>query len=209
MRALRIQYVSNLHLERFASPNYYHLVKPCAPYLALAGNISTGSNNRFHLYPFLNYCSRHWSYTVYSPSEKEVCSDESLLQLLHVTQRFSNMRLLHAGSPSTYFPYENLSFVGASYKEQIWYHDMIHAGMCVVSHAPPDRTLLSTSRVKAWIYGDAKNFTTEIVGDTILTANPHGTDGFSKQGWIEFPYTSGKRGVAMELAASAAGTKLA
>ena len=205
MAPLRIQYVSNLHLERFASPNYYHLVKPCAPYLALAGNIS---GSRFHLYPFLNYCSQHWSYTVYSPSEKEVNTEESFLQLLHVTQRFSNMRLLHTGSPSTYFPYENLAFVGASYKEQIWYHDMIHAGMCVVSHAPPDKTLLTTSRVKAWIYGDAKNFTTEIVGDTIVTANPHGTDGFSKQGWIEVSRVSGKRGVAMELAASATGVKL-
>lgn len=206
MRPLRIQYVSNLHLERFTSPNYYHLVKPCAPYLALAGNISLSG---FHVYPFLAYCSKHWGYTVYSPSEKEMPTDQAFLQLLQITQRFSNMRLLHAGSPSTYFPYDNLAFVGASYKEQIWYHDMVHAGMCVVSHAPPDKTLLTSPRVKSWIYGDSTNFTTEIVGDTIVTANPYGTDGFSKQGWLEIPYTSGKRGVAMELAASAAGTKLA
>ena len=58
-RMLRIQYASDLHLERIHKTPFQPILKPIAPVLALAGDI--GRPDRRSYEDFLHYCSRNWA----------------------------------------------------------------------------------------------------------------------------------------------------
>jgi hypothetical protein len=57
-RRLRIQYASDLHLEFVDKVVCQSLLKPVAPYLALAGDVGRPDKRAYR--DFLNYCSRNW-----------------------------------------------------------------------------------------------------------------------------------------------------
>ena len=60
---MRIQYISDLHLEMYkenVSPDLFtKLIRPEAPYLALCGDI--GIPDFVNYENFLNWCSRRWT----------------------------------------------------------------------------------------------------------------------------------------------------
>lgn len=57
-RRLRIQYASDLHLEFAENGPFQPILKPGAPYLALAGDIGWPHKSTYR--DFLHYCSRNW-----------------------------------------------------------------------------------------------------------------------------------------------------
>jgi DNA repair exonuclease SbcCD nuclease subunit len=57
-RRIRIQYASDLHLEFVDKVTCQPILKPIAPYLALAGDVGRPDKRAYR--DFLNYCSRNW-----------------------------------------------------------------------------------------------------------------------------------------------------
>jgi hypothetical protein len=60
-RRFRIQYASDLHLEFIEKTPFQPILKPVAPFLALAGDIGRPDKRSYR--DFLHYCSRNWQQT--------------------------------------------------------------------------------------------------------------------------------------------------
>jgi len=121
-RILRIQYVSNLHLELYDKAVFPLLVKPAARYLALAGDI--GQPNNRVTKSFFDYASSHWDRVFYVPGRHEygnlnkpsnIKKVDDALQAL--TNSYSNVTLLTREFPS-YTLKEQVAIVGST----LWSH---------------------------------------------------------------------------------------
>lgn len=128
----RIQYVSDLHLEfEIDNINFEDLVCPCAPYLALAGDI--GKPNHKLLDAFLRYCSHNWSRVFYVAGNHEYYSNRYLfgddelddikstetmnakhMELIQMVQKYHNIHFFTEDSPSVFLNDEQIALVGAT-----------------------------------------------------------------------------------------------
>jgi hypothetical protein len=60
---MKIQYISDIHLEFETNPKFDKIVVPNAPYLALCGDIGHPSSETFK--QFIEYCSKGWTHVFY------------------------------------------------------------------------------------------------------------------------------------------------
>jgi hypothetical protein len=131
-RRFRIQYVSDLHLECYSKFYLNKLVKPAAPYLALAGDIGNPSCPMW--VPFFDYVSKNWERVFYVTGTKEYSATipfNKQHSIIKTTLRpYPNVSLLDATNPSFYFPKENVTMIGStlwSYKKGDEYTNTLHS----------------------------------------------------------------------------------
>ena len=68
---MRLQYISDLHLERRPKMTYEEVIKPAvAPVLVLLGDIC--ALEHAHLRPFFEWCSERWTTIIWIPGNLEV-----------------------------------------------------------------------------------------------------------------------------------------
>jgi hypothetical protein len=68
---MRLQYASDLHLERWPKTTYEEVLKPAAaPVLVLLGDICPLDSS--HLQPFFEWCSEKWKTVIWIPGDLEV-----------------------------------------------------------------------------------------------------------------------------------------
>ena len=60
---MKIQYISDIHLEFETNIKFENIVVPNAPYLALCGDIGHPNSEIFK--EFINYCSKRWTHVFY------------------------------------------------------------------------------------------------------------------------------------------------
>lgn len=108
----RIQYVSDLHLERYTVlPAFSTLLKPCAPYLALAGDIGQPAQLR----TFFDWLVPQWKRIFYVAGNHEYYGAkyaERQRELEALTATYPNLHFLHVSSPSFYCEEANVAVVG-------------------------------------------------------------------------------------------------
>jgi len=128
MRRLRIQYASDLHLEKYGKNtiDYSRILKPVAPVLALAGNIGNPAQKNYR--ELFNYCSRGWDRVFFVAGNREFyntrdCDQWSMKPLVPidtVDQRIVQIEDIASNYPNVEFlnrariDYEGVAFVGAS-----------------------------------------------------------------------------------------------
>ena len=128
MRRLRIQYASDLHLEKYGKNtiDYSRLLKPIAPVLALAGNIGCPGKKTYR--ELLSYCSRGWDRVFFVAGNREFYNnrdcdqwsmkplvpidtfDQRILQIEDIASNYPNVEFLNR----TRVDYQGIAFVGAS-----------------------------------------------------------------------------------------------
>ncbi len=122
-KQFRIQYVSDLHLELYKQlPPFQTLLKPSAPYLALAGDIGQPIQLRL----FFNWASPQWKQIFYVAGNHEYYNlkkygstmktsmEERKWELDDVCQSYPNIHFLHSSAPSHYLEEENVAVVGST-----------------------------------------------------------------------------------------------
>ena len=68
---MRLQYISDLHLDRRTKTTYDEILKPAvAPVLVLLGDVCSLKST--HLRPFFEWCSERWTTIVWIPGNAEV-----------------------------------------------------------------------------------------------------------------------------------------
>ena len=123
---MRIQYVSDLHLEFYDTvPEWESLVKPCAKYLALPGDIAQPSSPLWK--PFFDYVSSHWERVFYVTGNHEYYNKkpkhlwdfayhdtwmERHEQIRNSLLSYPNIVLLDSTTPSYHLEEENVAIVG-------------------------------------------------------------------------------------------------
>lgn len=113
---MKMQFISDLHLEHRSSPlDYLTFVKPCAPILALLGDI--GSPYEPKLCEFIAWCSQQFQHVFYVPGNHEyytqvpVHTCELIHKELHtMCSAFPNVYILHNRT----FTLENIMFIGST-----------------------------------------------------------------------------------------------
>lgn len=94
---MRIQFVSDLHLECHPKTTFETLLEPKAPVLALLGDIAPVSNP--NLRRFLEWCSERWETVLYVPGNMELFDapdiDASLVALKRVCAPYQNVHVLY------------------------------------------------------------------------------------------------------------------
>lgn len=129
-RLFRIQYVSDLHLEFYDKATFPLLVKPCARFLALAGDIGQPTNKAYH--SFLQYVSEHWDKVFYVAGNHEFYTHhgktwryhppttmrERAETLRQAVKPYANIHYLDAHNPSVYLEDYNVVVVGST----LWSH---------------------------------------------------------------------------------------
>lgn len=96
----RIQYASDLHLEFGNGTAFESILKPVAPYLALAGDVGRPDQQSYS--DFLKYCSQNWQQTFVIAGNHELYNDGGNSEGRKVDSAAD--RLLHCASISTHFP---------------------------------------------------------------------------------------------------------
>lgn len=125
-RFMRIQYASDLHLELVDKTPFQPILKPCAPVLALAGDI--GRPDRRSYEDFLHYCSRNWAavfviagnHELYNsksvdqwrfvPSTTIHTAEERIAMCEEITAKFPNVQFLNRRRAD----YGGVAFLGAT-----------------------------------------------------------------------------------------------
>ncbi len=123
MPRFRIQYTSDFHLELYKTqPPLHTLLKPCAPYLALAGDIGHPP----HIQAILAWAAPQWKRIFYVAGNHEYYGassyEERHQELLEVTKRHDNVHFLHATNPSFYCEEENVAVVGLTLWSRVSAH---------------------------------------------------------------------------------------
>jgi len=125
-----IQYVSDLHLERYLNkpkPIFEALVKPCAPYLALAGDI--GHPNTPLWNNFFKYVSTGWTQVFYITGNHEYYNKkdkskwkykqpttmtERHLEIKESLKLYQNVTMLDIDNPAFYLAKDNIVIIGST-----------------------------------------------------------------------------------------------
>lgn len=122
----RIQYASDLHLELCRHPiEFEQLIRPCAPFLALAGDI--GQPNKKIFDAFMQYCANNWARVFYVAGNHEFYVDRFLYdddvkftdtmsakqdEISIVVQKYRNIHFFTEQTPSVYLEEEKVAIVG-------------------------------------------------------------------------------------------------
>lgn len=116
-KLLRIQYVSDLHLEFYEKAVFPLLVKPCAKYLALAGDIGVPNTRIWD--SFFSYVNDHWEKVFYVTGNHEYYSSKNKMnmeviheQIRTSLEKYSRVTLLDSQNPTCFLPKENVAIVG-------------------------------------------------------------------------------------------------
>ena len=104
---MRIQVVSNLHLERYAKVCPQLVLKPAAPTLVLAGNV--GSPHQRTYRDLLFYCSRNWDRTIVVGGDLEKSLDPHFSKCITTSFEFSNVHFLQ----KSHLDRAGITFLGA------------------------------------------------------------------------------------------------
>lgn len=67
---MRLQYASDLHIEKWDRMTFAETLKPSAPVLVLLGDILPLGHS--HLFSFFEWCSEHWDTVLWIPGNLEV-----------------------------------------------------------------------------------------------------------------------------------------
>jgi predicted phosphodiesterase len=113
-KLFRIQYTSDLHLEMYNTlPDFSTFLKPCAPYLALAGDIGHPAQLR----DLFAWAAPQWKRIFYIAGNHEYYGakyEERQKELEELAAPYTNLHFLHAGNPSFYCEEENVAVIGAT-----------------------------------------------------------------------------------------------
>lgn len=113
-KLFRIQYTSDLHLEQYRTlPAFPTLLKPCAPYLALAGDI--GHPNQ--LRDLFAWAAPRWERIFYVAGNHEYYEadfETRQKELEELVTPYTNIHFLHGANPSFFCEAENVAVVGAT-----------------------------------------------------------------------------------------------
>jgi hypothetical protein len=95
---MRIQYVSDLHIELYEKTTYDETLEPKADYLVLCGDISTLYSVNLRL--FLEFCSEHWKLVFYIPGNSEIWNyseveEVGLYKLRELCSSYRNIKILY------------------------------------------------------------------------------------------------------------------
>jgi predicted phosphodiesterase len=97
---MRLQYASDLHLERWPKTTYEEVLKPAvAPALVLLGDICPLDNA--HLRPFFEWCSEKWKTVIWIPGDLEVWFSgfahvsDAVAAMKHRVSPFQNVHVLY------------------------------------------------------------------------------------------------------------------
>jgi hypothetical protein len=213
---MRIQYASDLHLERYDKVPFPPILKPVAPVLALAGDL--GHPGRRAYRDLMHYCSRNWAKVFVVAGNHELYSSpriipaETLLERCEATAKeFPNVHFMNR----TRIDYEGVSFLGAT----LWAdlsepndYRRIFTGADVRLLQPED-TAAWHRRDRAWIVEQLRLVTNPVVllthhlpsidlirsplraigaSPLIVCANPRGYNtGYSRERCIEISTEDG------------------
>ncbi len=112
-KKFRIQYVSDLHLELYTVlPKFETLLKPVAPYLALAGDIGQPPQ----LKELFGWIAPQWKHIFYLPGNHEYYGgnlEEREQELRQLVSLYENIHFLHPSSPF-FCEEENVVVVGGT-----------------------------------------------------------------------------------------------
>ena len=67
---MKIQYISDIHLETINNEDFNKFLIPNAPYLVLGGDIGYPRSQKFK--NFISYCSKFWKEVFYKQIQKNV-----------------------------------------------------------------------------------------------------------------------------------------
>ncbi len=117
-KLFRIQYTSDLHLELYkTAQDFSTLLKPCAPYLALAGDIGHPSQIR----DLFAWAAPQWKHIFYVAGNHEYYGanyEERQKELEEAAAPYTNLHFLHAKNPSFFCEEENVAVIGTT----LWTH---------------------------------------------------------------------------------------
>lgn len=149
-RLFRIQYVSDLHLERYSRVKNSSFAKPVAPYLALAGDIGYPSTPTWN--SFLHYANKNWDHVFYVAGTKEydrsISFNKQHMEMKDNLRQFKNITLLDTFNPSFYFPKENVAMVGSTLWSFVKNENYTNALHCL------DKAILE-KHIEFWTYQKA------------------------------------------------------
>lgn len=126
-KLVRIQYVSDIHLDFYDKVPFPLLVKPNARYLALAGDIGHPSHPNYKA--FFQYASLHWDKVFYVPGNHEYYNklpsnkwklakphimEECDAKIREIVAPYRNVHLLTPGAPSVHLAQDNIAVVGST-----------------------------------------------------------------------------------------------
>jgi hypothetical protein len=135
---MRLQYASDLHLERWPKTTYEEVLKPAvAPVLVLLGDICPLDNT--HLRPFFEWCSEKWKTVVWIPGDLEVWYSG----FAHVDDAVAAMK-------HRVLPYQN---VHGLYSEAMGSDDGLVLLGCPLWRRPRDEVMLHVTG-KIWATSD-------------------------------------------------------
>jgi hypothetical protein len=155
----RIQYISDIHLEKMNRAIFSKLVRPVSGTLALAGNI--GYPN-IPLYPqFIEYCKKNWDEVIVVPGTHEFDQGfKTQMKLMReICSQWSNVHFLY--NESIYLDKVGVNFCGTTlwtpytkpnlHKEAVAWLDsalymaeMDNLNTVVVSHHRPSRLMTNS-----------------------------------------------------------------
>jgi len=152
----RLQYISDIHLERMNRPLFNRIVRPVTGTLALAGDI--GYPNQIHYYKFIEYCKENWDDVVVVPGNHEFDEgyDKNMVLMRQICSQWQNVHFLH--NDSVYLKHLRVNFCGttlwtpkkapAAHKEAVSWLDSalynaaaLQANTVVVTHHMPTKRL--------------------------------------------------------------------
>jgi predicted MPP superfamily phosphohydrolase len=86
---MRIQYISDIHLDINESSNFSNLLKPAGDVLILAGDISSPL---YHKLPkFLKWCHEHWDKVILVPGNHEYYNTKGKYNMIEVEKTLENI----------------------------------------------------------------------------------------------------------------------
>lgn len=164
----RLQYISDIHLERMTGkPLFHKIVRPVTGTLALAGDIGQPHKE---LYPkFVEYCKQNWDTVIVVAGNHEFDHGyhPQLKLMKQICSQWENVHFLH--NDSVYLKHLQVNFCGTTmwthkskphlHKEAVsWLNSALHnatvlqANTVVVTHHMPTK-IISHGR-----YANYKNF---------------------------------------------------
>jgi 3',5'-cyclic AMP phosphodiesterase CpdA len=173
-KMFRLQYISDIHLERMVRPLFHQIVRPNAGTLVLAGDIS---HPQRVLYPkFIEYCKKNWDTVIVVPGNHELEHGygQQLKLCKQICAQWNSVHFLQ--NESVYLKDLRVNFCGTTlwtpkvkptlHKEAIAWLDsalynatILEANTVVVTHHMPSK-LISHRRYAS--YKNIDNFTNNL-----------------------------------------------